>query len=106
MVSLDSRTSRHLDATPGNKPTILVDDDEQLIRWSLTERSTQESYRLLEAETASEALARQREGRGLGLLDYRQRMRSLFRVGTSRQLLSCECFGGPDYGNCEGHTGG
>ena len=54
-----------------NRPTILVVDDEQLIRWSLTERLAPDGYRLLEAETASEALARQREGVDLVLLDYR-----------------------------------
>jgi two-component system response regulator AtoC len=52
-------------------PTILVVDDEQLIRWSLTTRLTQEGYRVLEAETAVEALARRREGVDLVLLDYR-----------------------------------
>ena len=52
-------------------PTILVVDDEQLIRWSLTSRLTDEGYRVFEAETAAEALKRVREGVDLVLLDYR-----------------------------------
>src|SRR6185503_16017537 len=52
-------------------PTILVVDDEQLIRWSLTSRLADEGYRILEAETAAEALKRAREGVDLVLLDYR-----------------------------------
>ena len=53
------------------KPTILVVDDEQLIRWSLNDRLTQEGYRVVEAETAAEALEKHREGVDLVLLDYR-----------------------------------
>jgi DNA-binding NtrC family response regulator len=52
-------------------PTILVVDDEQLIRWSLTSRLTDEGYRVFEAETAADALKRVREGVDLVLLDYR-----------------------------------
>jgi DNA-binding NtrC family response regulator len=53
------------------KPSILVVDDEQLIRWSLNDRLTQEGYRVVEAATASEALEKHREGVDLVLLDYR-----------------------------------
>ncbi len=52
-------------------PTILVVDDEQLIRWSLTSRLADEGYRILEAETAAQAMTRCREGVDLVLLDYR-----------------------------------
>ena len=55
-----------------DNPTILVVDDEQLIRWSLTDRLSREGYRLIEAETAADAIARHREGGvDLVLLDYR-----------------------------------
>jgi two-component system, NtrC family, response regulator AtoC len=52
-------------------PTILVVDDEQLIRWSLSSRLTEEGYRVFEAETAAEALKRVHDGVDLVLLDYR-----------------------------------
>src|SRR5256885_5328421 len=52
-------------------PTILVVDDEQLIRWSLTERLKQENYRVVEAATAGAALERHAEGVDLVLLDYK-----------------------------------
>jgi DNA-binding NtrC family response regulator len=52
-------------------PTILVVDDEPLIRWSLTERLTAEGYIVSEAETAADALAKSEEGVDLVLLDYR-----------------------------------
>ena len=51
--------------------TVLVVDDEQLIRWSLTDRLSQEGYRVLEAETAAEALEKHKEGVDLVLLDFR-----------------------------------
>jgi DNA-binding NtrC family response regulator len=55
-----------------NKPTILVVDDEQLIRWSLNDRLTQEGYRVIEAATAADALVKHRdEPVDLVLLDYR-----------------------------------
>ena len=54
-----------------DKPTILVVDDEQLIRWSLNDRLSQEGYRVVEADTAAAALARHAEGVDLVLLDYK-----------------------------------
>ncbi len=53
------------------KATVLVVDDEQLIRWSLVERLSQDGYRTLEAETGAEALDQFGEGVDLVLLDYR-----------------------------------
>jgi DNA-binding NtrC family response regulator len=52
-------------------PTILVVDDEQLIRWSLKDRLSDEGYRVIEADTAGSALARSEEGVDLVLLDYK-----------------------------------
>jgi two-component system response regulator AtoC len=52
-------------------PTILVVDDEQLIRWSLTERLKTEGYNVVEAATAGDALAKSADGVDLVLLDYR-----------------------------------
>jgi two-component system response regulator AtoC len=52
-------------------PTVLVVDDEQLIRWSLSERLTADGCTIIEAGTAREALDRFGPGIDLVLLDYR-----------------------------------
>ena len=54
-----------------SKATILVVDDEALIRWSLSERLKSEDYNVLEADTGRAALERMTEGVELVLLDYR-----------------------------------
>ena len=50
--------------------TVLVVDDEPLIRWSLVNRLKEEGYRTLEAATGSEAVSQHREGADLVLLDF------------------------------------
>jgi DNA-binding NtrC family response regulator len=51
--------------------TVLVVDDESLVRWSLTERLAEDGHRMVEAGTGREALQRAAEGVDLVLLDYK-----------------------------------
>ncbi|HVL66944.1 MAG TPA: sigma-54 dependent transcriptional regulator [Vicinamibacterales bacterium] len=51
--------------------TVLIVDDEDLIRWSLRERLRSDGYETLEAGTGAAALEQFREGVDLVLLDYR-----------------------------------
>lgn len=53
------------------KPTILVVDDEDLIRWSLSERLRTEGCTVVEAEDGRRALERVDEHVDLAVLDYR-----------------------------------
>ena len=52
-------------------PTILVVDDESLIRWTLSERLSQDGYTIAEADTAKAALARFGPDIDLVLLDFK-----------------------------------
>jgi DNA-binding NtrC family response regulator len=51
--------------------TVLVVDDESLVRWSLSERLKQDGHRVVEAGTGREALERAAEGVDVVLLDYK-----------------------------------
>lgn len=51
--------------------SVLIVDDDSLIRLSLAKRLGREGYRILEAGSAAEALQKRREGVDLVLLDYR-----------------------------------
>ena len=60
-----------VDEAPMTPPTVLIVDDEPLVRWSLKERLMREGYRVLEASTAEDALARSADHVDVMLLDYR-----------------------------------
>jgi DNA-binding NtrC family response regulator len=53
------------------RPTVLVVDDEKLIRWSLKERLQGAGYHVLEAEDGAEALRRLEDGADVVVLDFR-----------------------------------
>ena len=52
------------------KPTILVVDDEELVRWSLRQRLESSEYQVIEAATGEAAIEHFRNGVDLVLLDY------------------------------------
>lgn len=52
------------------KPTILVVDDEELVRWSLRQRLEPAEYQVIEAATGEAAIEHFRNGVDLVLLDY------------------------------------
>src|SRR5262249_37739866 len=54
-----------------DKPTVLVVDDEELIRWSLKERLTSDGYRVVEAGSAAAAVASCDDEVDLVVLDYK-----------------------------------
>jgi two-component system, NtrC family, response regulator AtoC len=56
---------------PSKKATILVVDDEELVRWSLRQRFEADGYEVFEAEDGAAALEQFDRNIGLALLDYR-----------------------------------
>jgi FixJ family two-component response regulator len=69
-----SRRTTYTDALSDSimtNATVLIVDDEDLIRWSLRERLQTDGYDILEAGTGKAALEQFRDGVDLVLLDYR-----------------------------------
>jgi DNA-binding NtrC family response regulator len=69
-----SEQRRHLAASTFaamTRATVLLVDDEDLIRWSLRERLKKDGYDTLEAETGNAAIEQLKQGVDLVLLDYR-----------------------------------
>ncbi|MCA8921960.1 MAG: sigma-54-dependent Fis family transcriptional regulator [Planctomycetes bacterium] len=52
------------------KPTVLIVDDEKLVRWSLRQRLEEDGCRVVEAETGAAALEAYRKGVDAVLLDF------------------------------------
>src|ERR1043166_8966679 len=54
-----------------NMPTVLVGAAEPLIRFALNDRLTADGYKVIEADTAAQAIAKSEDGVDLVLLDYK-----------------------------------